>query len=86
MPAFARLLSTGAGEAVALRPLSDGEVVWLLSLLAQTVRNAGAALLPHLPLLRSLLCAAEERAGEGGFLPPRAVDRRPCPLQNRQFL
>ena len=66
VPAFARLLSTGAGEAVALRPLSDGEVVWLLSLLAQTVRNAGAALLPHLPLLRSLVCAAEERAAAGG--------------------
>ena len=49
----------GAGApAPRLQPMSDDEARWWLLLLAQLVRNGGAALLPHMGALRAVLRAA----------------------------
>ena len=52
--------ATGSAGAPAprLQPMSDDEARWWLLLLAQLVRNGGAALLPHMGTLRAVLRAA----------------------------
>ena len=49
---------TAAAPAPRLQAMSDDEARWWLLLLAQLVRNGGAALLPHMDTLRAVLRAA----------------------------
>jgi hypothetical protein len=49
---------TAAAPAPRLQAMSDDEARWWLLLLAQLVRNGGAALLPHMGTLRAVLHAA----------------------------
>ena len=61
-PAAAGTAAAAAGTASApaprLQAMSDDEARWWLLLLAQLVRNGGAALLPHMDTLRAVLRAA----------------------------
>jgi len=81
LPVFAGMLLVGGiGGSGELKPLSEGELTWLLQLLAQTVRCAGEALLPHVSLLGKL---SETVAAHAAAKELRKVGKAAYKLQRR---
>ena len=58
VPVCTRALVEKGGADAKMAPLSEGEACWWIGLLAQLCRQAGAAVLPHLPALHDVLAAA----------------------------